>query len=276
MKLLQDIPIRDPYVLYENGIYYLYASGIRDGRPCFLCYRSSDLTEFGNPVPIFEKNPDFWGTRDFWAPEVHKYKERYYLLASFKAENRCRGTSILVSDTPDGTFTPLINRSITPFHWECLDGTLYVENNIPYLIFCKEWLQVKNGEMYIAELSEDLSSLKSDPILLFKAKDALWTRSIRGQDNFVTDGPFIFKQNGEYCMIWSSFSENGYAMGLARSRSLTDGWVHEKQPLYDQDGGHGMIFDNKGEETVIFHSPNGPSGRERMKILPLKELLPAY
>lgn len=37
-----------------------------------------------------------------------------------------------------------------------------------------------------------------------------------------------------------------------------------------------MIFDNKGEETVIFHSPNGPSGRERMKILPLKELLPAY
>lgn len=275
MRLLKEIPIRDPFILYENNIYYLYASGIRAGRPCFLCYRSTDLLEFQNPTIIFEKNQDFWGTQDFWAPEVHKYRGRYYMLASFKAENHCRGTSVLVSETPEGKFRPLVNRPITPLDWECLDGTLYVENDIPYLIFCKEWLQVKNGEMYIAELNKDLSSLKYAPFLLFKAKDALWTRSIKGSDNFVTDGPFIFKRNGEYFMIWSSFSENGYAMGLARSRSLTRGWTNEQKPLYDHDGGHGMIFDNNGKEILIFHSPNGPSGQERMKILPLDELLPS-
>lgn len=273
MKLLKDIPIRDPYILYENGVYYLYSSGMKENRHCFLCYRSLDLVEIEEPVVIFEENPSFWGTKDYWAPEVHKYKGRYYLFASFKADGCCRGTSILVSDTPNGRFAPLTNRAVTPLEWECLDGTLYVENDTPYIIFCREWLQVKNGEIYIAKLSDDLSCLASKPLLLFKAKEASWAYPIQGSDNYVTDGPFVFKEKDEYNMIWSSFSKNGYAMGLAKSHSLTSGWRQSKEPIYDHDGGHGMIFNQKGEQTVVFHSPNSPNGQERMKMFPLKQLI---
>lgn len=273
MILLKDIPIRDPFVLHEGEKYYLYSSSEKNGKPCFICYCSDDLHTLSEPVVIFEKNDDFWGTKDYWAPEVHKYKGRYYLFASCKADNHCRGTCIFVSDSPNGKLVPLVNGAVTPLEWECLDGTLYVENGEPYIIFCREWLQVKNGEMYIAKLSEDLTHLVSEPTLLFKAKDASWTRPIEGKDNYVTDGPFIFKDKNKYCMIWSSFSKNGYAIGLAKSNSLTGGWVNEKEPICDRDGGHGMIFDRDGEKTLIFHAPNGPSGKERATILPLKELI---
>lgn len=46
------------------------------------------------------------------------------MFASFKNEDRHRGTQILVSDTPDGKFKPLTDYPVTPEDWECLDGTV--------------------------------------------------------------------------------------------------------------------------------------------------------
>lgn len=93
----------------------------------FWVYKSKDLEEWSKSEKVFTPPMDFWADRDFWAPEVHQYKGKFYMFASFKAENRCRATQILVSDAPDEQFVPLTDRPITPTEWECLDGTLYVD-----------------------------------------------------------------------------------------------------------------------------------------------------
>src|SRR6185436_5786395 len=107
---------------------------------------STDLAHWDGPFPAFRPPSGFWADRNFWAPEVHFYQGRYYMFASFKAENVPRGTQILVSDTPQGLFLPMSAGTVTPPDWECLDGTFFLDaNNAPWIIFCHEWVQVGDG-----------------------------------------------------------------------------------------------------------------------------------
>lgn len=255
---LNEINIRDPYVLLDDGKYYLYGSrvGIQIG---FDVYVSEDLENWSEPKTVFAKSDDFWGECHFWAPEVHKYNGKYYMFASFKAENVCRATSILVSDTPDGEFT-VHNKRVTPEDWECLDGTLYVENGTPYMVFCHEWVQIKNGEVCAIELTSDLKDTVGEPFLLWRAGDAKWISSVSGEGNFVTDGPFLFRdKNDELKSLWSSFSKGEYVLATATSKngSIKGEWAIDDELIFEKDGGHGMVFETKeGKRMITLHSPN--------------------
>ena len=124
-----DIHIRDPYVLVQNGKYYLYGSR---GGSCwgqgggFDVYTGTDLENWEGPFEVFHNDGSFWTDREYWAPECHVYNGAYYLLASFKNEGVCRGTQILRAERPEGPFAPISDGPVTPRNWECLDGTLYV------------------------------------------------------------------------------------------------------------------------------------------------------
>lgn len=267
MILAKEIRVRDPYIFVENDKYYLIASKGYEEHPfAILCYESNDLENFKEPLVLFEENNEFWSNQDFWAPELHKFKGKYYLFVSFKSENKRRGVNILVSETLTGKYVPLLkDRAITPLDWECLDGTLFVENDIPYMIFCHEWVQVKDGEMCIAQLSDDLSHFVSEPKLLFHATDAKWVVSNTPNADFITDGPFIKKFNNKLVMLWSSLGKDGYAMGVAISDKIMGPWKQIDEPIYRYDGGHGMIFKKDDNDMVVIHCPNNPWGSERMK-----------
>lgn len=262
---ISEINLRDPFILPvpEDNKYYLFGTGwkLPDG-PGFMVYCSTDLKRWSGPKAAFQYSEGFWSDRDYWAPEVHKYLDKYYMFASFKAENACRGTQILVSDRPDGPYKPLTNRPVTPAEWECLDGTLFIDDaNHPWMVFCHEWVQVGDGEMSAIPLSDDLTKCIGDPILLFRASEASWIVDIgserRGK---VTDGPFFHSMpDGSLIMLWSSFSVNGYAQAIAISKSgkLAGPWEHPEKPIYENDGGHGMLFRTFDEKLyIILHQPN--------------------
>lgn len=162
----ENIRIRDPFIYTDkkNGCYYMYGttaiiSESIAARDTFCCYKTFDLENFEGPFEIFNgSKAGFWADRDFWAAEMHEYKGKYYLFGSCKAEGKCRATQIFVCDTPNGTYVPLSERPVTPPDWECLDGTLFVENGQPYIVFCHEWLQVKDGEIWALPLKDDLSA----------------------------------------------------------------------------------------------------------------------
>lgn len=261
-----EINIRDPFVLVHEGKYYLY--GTR-GPECWGnkatgldCYVSTDLENFEGPITVFTPPEGFWADRNFWAPEVHKYKGAFYMFVSFKAEGVCRGTQILKADSPLGPFKVHSDGPVTPRDWECLDGTFYVEpkeGNRPYMIFCHEWVQITDGTICAVQLSDDLTHAVGEPKLLFHATEAPWIVDIRN-GNYVTDGPFMhIADDGEITLLWSSFGKGGYTMGLAKSESNTiEGpWKQVETPLFDKDGGHGMIFKSlDGKIMGTLHSPN--------------------
>lgn len=264
---LNDINIRDPYILNYNGAYYMY--GTRDTQWTsgatvhdfgFDVYVSSDLEEWTGPKSVFEYYDGFWGINDFWAPEVHLYNGKFYMFATFRRENGLRGTGVLVSDTPDGQFVPNSDGNLTPDDWHSLDGTLYVEEGKPYMVFCHEWLQIGAGTVCAVELTSDLKNTVGDPFLLWSCEDAVWKCDLRGDGSYVTDGPFLLKKGNELISIWSSFTfGKKYCEAIARSDngSLFGKWSIDDNLMLKNDGGHGMIFkDNDGNYNFVYHSPN--------------------
>lgn len=256
-----DINIRDPFIVPYDGRYYLY--GTR-GETAWTkaygldVYVSDDLETWSEAHECFTLPEKFWGEKEIWAPEVHYYNGSFYMFVSFYSEKRSRATQILKSDSPMGPFLPFTDDAITPVGWTCLDGTFYVDKNgDPYIVFCREWVQVTDGEIHAMKLKKDLTAADGEPILLFKASQPKWADKSR--DMFVTDGPFMYRtKEGRLLMIWSTFTQKGYTQAVAYSDNgeIDGNWYHEK-PLFDDNGGHGMIFDDfDGNKYLILHSPN--------------------
>lgn len=261
-----DINIRDPFIVPFEGKYYMY--GTR-GAGCwanekapgmgFDVYISEDLETWSDPVCVFEASDGFWGTHNFWAPEVHYYDGRFYMFASFKSKDRNRATQILVADKPDGTFTPISDKPVTPEDWMCLDGTLYIDKKgEPHIVFCHEHSQIKNGTVCEMQLSRDLTRAVSEPRLLFRGSDPYWAR--KNHHQYVTDGPFLYRgESGRLYLIWSSFTDSGYVQAVCVSDNgdIDGNFSHDLPLLAEKDGGHGMIFTGfDGVTYLVLHRPN--------------------
>ena len=263
----EEIRIRDPFILVdkENSCYYMYGTtallpGTLGASCTFSVYKTYDLENFEDPIVVFDgAETGFWADRDFWAPEVHIYNGKYYLFGSCKAEGKRRATQIFVCDTPDGKFKPLAEKPQTPSDWECLDGTFYVEDGVPYIVFCHEWVQICDGTICAQRLSDDLSTPIGEPIFLFKATDNPDVVMCKGKihSGYVTDGPFFYREDGKLKMIWSSYTSKGYAvLGVESDGGLFGKWTH-KGGKFDFDGGHAMLFETlDGKRMISLHSPN--------------------
>jgi hypothetical protein len=291
MLQLSDINIRDPFIVPvpEQGRYYMYGS---NGQSCwgggngFDVFTSGDLKQWDGPISVFRPPAGFWADRQFWAPEVYRYRlpragapcDQWIMFATFKAEGVCRGTQALIADEPTGPFLPHSQRPLTPADWECLDGHLYVDcDGAPWIIFCHEWLQIGDGTIEAMRLTPDLRGLLGKPTQLFRGSQGPWVRSMESngrKDNYVTDGPFIIRaQGGALLMLWSSRGVSGYAMGQASSPSGTilGPWQQADQPLVADDGGHGMVFRTfDGRSLLSCHRPNSHLN-ERPVFLPVQE-----
>ena len=76
-------------------------------------------------------------------------------------------------------------------------------------------------------------------------------------------------------MIWSSFKNGDYAIGIAESTTgkIMGPWRQQENLLFDKHGGHGMIFKTfDGRLCVVLHAPNSPAGQERAHIFEIEDL----
>lgn len=256
-----EIQIRDPFVVVipDERIYYLFGStdpNIWTGPGVgFDCYRSTDLHDWEGPIPAFRPPKGFWSPGCFWAPEVYRFGDAWFMFATFTGADGHRGTQVLRSSRPEGCYEPWSYGAVTPADWQCLDGTLYVDETGPWLVFCHEWLQCGDGEVCAVRLTDDLRQTAGEVSLLFRASEAAWTADLH-----VTDGPFLWRSaEGQLEMLWSSMTDEGYGLGLARSPSgsVFGPWVQDDEPLWNEDGGHGMVFRSfDGQLFLTLHSPN--------------------
>ena len=280
---ISDIRIRDPYILLDGDKYYMYGTtrmpedGYDVGTFGFDVYVSSDLSEFEGPYPVFEQGKEFFGISDYWAPEVYKIGEEYFMSASFKGNEGLHGVGILSSKSPLGPFTPHSEMPITPKNWAAIDGTLYFEDGKPYMIFVHEWSQIGDGTMCYAELSEDLKRFAGDPVFMLRASENPFGRASRrrdGSQGYITDGPCMHKcENGDLLMLWSMRGERGYIECIYHSdNGRLSGSFKPKSLLFGEDGGHGMLFcDKENKLKFVLHTPN-TRGEERAKIYDIADI----
>jgi arabinan endo-1,5-alpha-L-arabinosidase len=279
---LADVRMRDACVLPDEATqtYYIVAAG-RGGS--VRAYTSKDLIHWEGPQTIFETPPNFWPgveMRGIWAPELHKYRGKYYLFLTFDTNTKLaeqwpnwvprvrRGSQVLVSDSPLGPFEPFANRPTLPEDMMTLDGTLWIEDGVPYMVYCHEWVQIVNGTVETIRLKEDLSAADGEPVRLFFGNDAPWSKRSDQHGCWVTDGPSLLRsKSGKLFMLWSSGSGTGYTTGVAISDSgkLAGPWRHQTEPIFSADGGHPTIFTRfDGQLMMVLHQPNKAAERARL------------
>lgn len=286
---IDDFVASDPFIYRDDaaGLYRMYLLD----RPGVQMRTSRDLVNWSMPKRVLTV-PEELGCANVWAPEMHAYKGKYYLFVTINtkrgtfpelplmADNgwqtpkdvgrRRRGTWIFRADSPEGPFESWSDGPIPPADWSTLDGTLWVEDGKPYMVFCHEWVQVRDGRMVAVELTPDLKAAAGEPFELFRAS----SRPDAPKESWrshVTDGPWLFRSSsGELMMTWSSGSPTGYAVYVTRSLSgrLAGPWGPHEKISGIKDGGHGMLFEGfDGKRRFVYHQPNAPEARKRAKIL---------
>lgn len=272
--LRDEMHIRDPFVLVENGKYYLLGTTGDDpwGRASDLTlYKSDDLNTFER-VCVMVNDGSFDEYTNIWAPEMHKYKGKYYLIVSAFRNDLGRGSIIFMSDKLDGNFKMLTGRYITPAGWGCLDATLFVQNGVPYLCFSNEWTTPicgnGDGSLYMAQLSDDLTELVGKPKKIVSGRDCPLSVEV-GDDNcrgYIAEGPWLYEEDGCTVLLWSTVTASGYSVLKSVSKNGAMGDYVLEKSIFDQDGGHCMCFtDLNSEKCITFHQPN-VTPNERMKI----------
>lgn len=290
-----DIHVRDPFIFANeaDSTYYLYRSkspawDISAERGGVQVLTGRDLKTWTDPVQVLEIPKDNWATGTIWAPEMHKIGDKYYMFATVndstvwkRGEGRTyeqRGTQIFVADSPMGPFRAFDDKlPATPMGQMCLDGTYYTENGKHYMVYCHEWVELTDGTVELVELNGEMQPA-GIPSRLFCGSAAEWSTGMdhSGEKCYITDGVYLYKSpnTDNLYMIWSSFSHGNYALGVARSKTgkIAGPWVQNKQPLFSQNGGHGMIFrDFDGKLWLVLHGPNNPEGAERMHFFEIEE-----
>lgn len=294
---LSEINIRDPFILTDTveGRYYMYRTSdsidsngkIRGGVEVFM---SRDLENWEGPKTVMRIPDGNALTGTVWAPEVHAYNGQYYLFATINSDIKwkksqpgwgdftLRGTQIFHSTSPEGPFVPFDKFPHTP-DMMALDGTLWVEDGKPYMVYCHEWVELGDGTMELIELTPDLSKTIVPSKVLFNGSAPEWSTGMQPSPGsprgYVTDGCYLYRTGkGKLLMIWSSFGKDGYAIGIAESAtgSVKGPWIQHEKPFFPDNGGHGMIFKTlSGDLCLILHQPNDPLGAEREHIYPLED-----
>ncbi|OXU15773.1 glycoside hydrolase family 43 protein [Sedimentisphaera salicampi] len=277
---LEDFHVHDPFILADEKTqtYYLYSTGGK-------AFSSKDLENWEGPFKFIEIPDDSWANlrHGAWAPEVHIYNGKYYLFVTLHNNDRpvkgkgkplrprhMRSTQVLVSDSPKGPFKPMSKVPTLPAGMMTLDGTFFVEDGCPWMVYCHEWVQIFDGTIEAVRLTNDLSDTVGQPELLFRGSDAPWAGAVNKEKGaYVTDGCFLYRTKaGKLLMLWSSWQKNHkYTQGLAESTSgkLKGPWK-QKKPLLTNDSGHGMIFKTfDGRLMLAVHRPTmSPDSRARL------------
>jgi len=174
-------------------------------------FSSFDMVNWTKHSHVLDIKDVKWAAYSVWAPSIIAANKKYYLLFSandIQNDEEYGGIGVAVSDSPAGPFVdaigkPLINKfyngaqPIDQFAFRDTDGSMY--------LYYGGWRHCN-----VARLSDDLLSII--PFI-----DGQTFKEIT-PENYV-EGPFVFKRNGKYYLMWSEGGWTGpdysvaYAIG---------------------------------------------------------------
>lgn len=246
------IPFADPFIYYENGVYYLYGTATDDGIPV-VTSRNLKKWEWpeGKEMYLALHKDDSYGEHWFWAPEVYKVGDRYLMYYSAE-EHICAA----VADSPLGPFRQISQRPM--LEQKGIDNSLFIDRDgKPYLFwvnFTPDGLQ-----SWVAELEEDCCTIIPGTERLCIKTSQDWEKIWPS----VNEGPFVLEHDGLYYLTYSanSYESPNYGLGYAVAEHPTGPWVkYEGNPIYqfvnglEGVGHHAYFKDRKGRNRIAFHS----------------------
>lgn len=224
----RDFP--DPFILRANGRFYVYAThGSGYG---FQVMESPDMVHWTHRGTAFTPP---WSSDHLWAPEVVRYRGRYYMTYSaLNPTTHKHDIGIATCDSPLG---PFHDRGVI-VHGDAngvgvIDATLFFgRGGAAYIIYSEE----EPRRIVMRSMSADLLKATSDPIDLVRP-DRPWERG-------VTEAPTLVLRDGVYHLFFSVgwFQSNKqdacYAVCHAKAHAVTGPYVKDPEPILKTIPGH--------------------------------------
>jgi len=110
---LKDVPLPDPHVYEEDGVYYITGTSDRTVGKVVDCYVTEDFVSYER-YEIYSPNKyNGWENDDspeIYAPEIYKFGDKYYMYYSANdsiSPKSVRRNSVVVADNPIGPYKPI-------------------------------------------------------------------------------------------------------------------------------------------------------------------------
>lgn len=264
--------IGDPYIFKaSDGKYYCYPTSWNMG---FKAWTSEDLVNWYDLGPVY-KGYTSWASSDYWAPEVVEYKDKYYMYYTGRwAENKSLRIGVAVSDSPKGPFKDVYDHPMFDFGYAAIDANILIDDDgKKYMFYSRDCSEnIVNGRheshIYGIELSDDMLSVKGEPVLLAKPEQDWEKYSGEWRWN---EGPTVFKHNDKYYMMYSAnfYASKMYSVGYAVADSPLGTYAkYEKNPVLESEltwkhvsgPGHNSIVPSPdgSELFAVYHTHTDP------------------
>ena len=249
-----QVPLADPFILLDGDTYYAYGTHAADG---IEVYTSTDLQTWTLGGLALDKR-NTTATQWFWAPEVYKRGDTYYMY--YSAEEHL---FVATSSSPTGPFVQQGGYLLQALIGDekCIDGTVYTnEDGKMYLFFVRF---TDGNVIWSCDLADDgLGPAEGTSLRRVLSATSGWERKL----GKVAEGPFIVPYNGKYYLTYSAndFQSPWYGVGYATSSNLERGWtkyrynpvVQNVEGLFGT-GHHSFFTDKEGRMRIVFHAHHG-------------------
>ena len=251
-QLTNQVTVADPTIFCYNDTYYLYGTADREQQKGFKVYTSSDKKNWKD-AGIALKSGDVFGTAGFWAPQVFRYHNRFYM--AYVANERI---AIAESESPLGPFVQKVKMEIkAPV--KMIDPFVLFDSGKIYLYH----VRLNDGNrIYVSEMEDDLSAIKEQTTKMCIQATDPWENT-NGANWTVTEGPTVLKIDHIYYLFYSAndFRNPDYAVGYASSDDPLGPWkkcnenpILSKLQTGENGTGHGDFFtDKKSKLNYVFH-----------------------
>ena len=249
-----DFP--DPSVIRVGDDYWTTATS-GEWAPIFTIMHSRDLVHWEAKGAVLTNRPA-WAARNFWAPELQQFGNRFYVYYTARMKNGPLCVAVASASEPQGPYTD--HGTLVCQEVGSIDAVATPdENGDVYLI----WKEDGNSRgvatpLWAQKLSADGTKLVGSRKELFRNNPTTW-------EGGVVEGSFVVRRGEWFYMFYSGNACCGrrcdYALGVARARKLLGPW--EKNPANPilaanetwQCPGHGSIVTNKqGKDYLLYHA----------------------
>jgi beta-xylosidase len=260
----------DPFILRDNGTYYMYVTG--KGFPCFS---STDLVNWKYEGKTMDEKSSKWAVRSFWAPEVTKIGNKFYLHYTAARQDNIKRIGLAVSNAPTGPFKDVDDKPFLDHGKKgTIDSHIFVDDDRRTYMYYTNAMDTnpreelggkKRSEIWVIEVAPDLSAIISEPVMLIYPEQD-WEFN-PDENQYWNEGSVIIKKNNTYYLMYSAncFCGESYALGYATAKSPMGPFekyaynpilTNKKIPGSVSGPGHHTVIQSpdKSEWFCVYHS----------------------
>lgn len=277
----KEIFFADVTIFSEGGKYYLTGTiGNNKGPSGFSVLVSENLKTWSIPAEsgdslgmILTKGGHTFGTKGFWAPQIFREGDTYYLTYTADEQTALASSKSLLGPYTQANISPIDSSA------KNIDSFIFRDDNGKHYFYS---VRFSNGNyLWAAEFDLEKGKIKTETLRkCFDATEA-WEDTPNYKSAPVMEGPTVIKLKDKYYLFYSAnhFMNIDYAVGYAISDSPFGPWIKQKNSpvihrsvVAENGSGHGDIFEGpQGELYYVYHvhySQNRVSPR-KTRIVPL-------